>query len=74
VLGTATRISDDAAPDAGETGQWENEQKFMVLTSSMYSIHGWGRVSVVGSKGNFLLRPLSSSAVNFHTMSLLSLP
>jgi hypothetical protein len=74
VFGTATRISVDAAVGPGEAEQWEKEQKFMVLTSSMCSIHGCGRVSGEGSRGSLVLSRDSSSAVNFQTMSLLSLP
>jgi hypothetical protein len=42
VLGTATSISScgPSGPVLGDAGQWEKEQKFMVLISSMCSIHG----------------------------------
>lgn len=56
VLGTAIRISDST-----EVGQCENEQKFMVLTSSMWRTHGWGRDSEHGSRGRVMLSWASSS-------------
>lgn len=74
VFGTATSSSDDAAPEPDEAEQCAKEQKFMVLTSSICNIHGWGRVSGVGSNGSLVLSRLSSSALNFQTTSVLSLP
>jgi len=74
VFGTAMRISDGGVVDPGEAEQCEKEQKFMVLTSRMCSIHGWGRVSGDRSRGSLVLKDCSASLVSFQTMSLLSRP
>lgn len=77
VLGTAISNSSDASEGAAEGGFTElhaKEQKFMVLTSRMWRIHGCLLGSGSVSTGKTVLIDDSSSLDNLHTTSLLSLP
>jgi hypothetical protein len=73
-FGTATKISAGSAAVLASWAQYENGQKFMVLTCSMKRSHGFGRDSGDASRGSALLNEGSFSSPSFHTMSLLSLP
>ena len=77
MFGTATRISsDESCPDErlGDAGVQANEQKFIVLTSTMCKIHGCFLGSGAVSTGNTELIDSSSTSDSFHTTNLLSLP
>ena len=74
MLGTATRISEVSGIPAFCTTHDEKEQKFIVFTSSICIIHGWGLGAGEGSRGRAVLMVASSASLNFHTTSRLSLP
>ena len=63
---------ESAGVEDGE--QYENVQKFNVLTSRRCAIHGCRLGSGEGSTGRIVLIEDSSSSENFQTMSLLSFP
>jgi hypothetical protein len=80
VFGTAISISAESwrscmlseEPGVGsrEPRQAPKGQKFIVLTSSMCSIHGCGRGKLTSSSGGALLRRSSSARPTFQTINL----
>lgn len=74
MLGTATSSSSDDAGLSRLAGHEANEQKFMVLTSSMCRTHGCRLSDTDWSRGRAVLSAASSPSLSFHTINRLSLP